>query len=290
MVDRRTLAYKARVPAPLGITSAANPRVKRLARWRSKPAERRAAGIALAEGVREVERALAAGLTCRAWWSCPGLLVDRPVPTPPPEAEAITCPPAVFEKIAWHRKPEGLLAEFEAPAPTLADLPEPGLGSLWLVAVETEKPGNLGAMVRTAAAAGCEAVLAVGPHVDPFHPAAIRNSTGAVFSLPVVTLADAGGAIGFLQSRGVAVHAAVVGGGEAPPAAGPVAVVIGPEDRGLSAAWADAAEARVGIPMASGPVDSLNAAAAAAVLLFGTRRVLTTEARRTPERSGRTKR
>ena len=254
---------------PLDITSASNPRVKRLARFRQKPAERRAAGVVLAEGRREVERALAAGMACRALWFCPALTgAETAVPA---GAEAVRCSAAVLEKVAWHRRPEGVLAEFDAPHPTLETLPPAPAGGLYLVAVETEKPGNLGAMVRTAAAAGCVAVLAVGRHVDPFHPAAVRNSTAAVFSLPVVAVATADEAIAWLRERGVAMHAAVVGGGPAPTASGPVAVVIGPEDRGLDPLWSEAADAAVGIPLAPGPVDSLNAAAAAAVLLFAER-------------------
>ncbi len=261
--------------APLDITSATNPRVKRLARFRQKPAERRAAGVVLAEGRREVERALAAGLACRALWCCPELLGEALAA--PAGAEAIRCSVAVLEKVAWHRRPEGVLAEFDAPHHTLDTLPPAPADGLYLVAVETEKPGNLGAMVRTAAAAGCAAVLAVGPHVDPFHPAAVRNSTAAVFSLPVVAVATAEEAIAWLRERGIAVHAAVVGGGPAPLSTGPVAVAIGPEDRGLAPFWSDAADAAIGIPLAPGPVDSLNAAAAAAVLLFArrTRRPLT---------------
>ncbi|BAM02460.1 TrmH family RNA methyltransferase [Phycisphaera mikurensis] len=256
------------MPEPLPITSATNPRVKRLVRWRSRPAERRGAGVALAEGVREVERALEAGLVCTAWWACPQLLGGRTVPAAPPGVERLTCPAAVFERIAWHRRPEGLLGEFVAPRARLDDLPPAAAAGLYLVAVGTEKPGNLGAMVRTAAAAGCDAVLAVGPHVDPFHPAAVRNSTAAVFHLPVVAVAEPEAAIAFLRARGIALHAALVGGGPAPATGGPVAVVIGPEDRGLAPTWAAAADAAIGIPMAPGPVDSLNAAAAAAVLLF----------------------
>ncbi len=142
-----------------------------------------------------------------------------------------------------------------------------------LVAVGTEKPGNLGAMVRTAAAAGFDAVLAAdvpGLTVDPFNPNAVRASTGAVFSLPTVSAPEAR-VLAYLQRQGVRLLAA------APRAevnytdadwTGPLAVVIGPEDRGLSDAWLDAADQRLAIPVAGGVVDSLNASAAAAVLLY----------------------
>jgi len=131
-------------------------------------------------------------------------------------------------------------------------------------------------MVRTAAAAGCDAVLAVGPAVDVFNPNAIRNSTGAVFELPVVLIEQAVDAVGWLKERGVRVAAALAADGatcfEADLAASPqrpLAVVIGPEHAGLGPEWRDAADVAVTIPAQSGGVvDSLNASAAAAVLLF----------------------
>ena len=157
------------------ITSLVNPRVKRLIRLR-KPRLRREEGVLLAEGLREVTRGLRAGLVLREVWVCSVLVQPDALPegeadfnfkailesglkTPAsfPGVRPVHASEAVFRKIAYHRDPEGLLAVFEAPCPGLEDL-NLQRGRL-LVAVGTEKPGNLGAMVRTAAAAGCDAVL-----------------------------------------------------------------------------------------------------------------------------------
>ena len=274
------------------ITSVVNPRVKRLIRLR-KPRLRREEGVLLAEGLREVTRGMRAGLVLREVWVCSALVQPDVLPegeagfnfkailesdlkasAPFPGVRPVHASEAVFRKIAYHRDPEGLLAVFEAPCPGLEDL-NLQRGRL-LVAVGTEKPGNLGAMVRTAAAAGCDAVLAVGPAVDVFNPNAIRNSTGAVFELPVVVVEHESDAVAWLQHRGVRVAAALATGGGACFAADlaatpdrPLAVVIGPEHAGLGPVWRDAATEAVTIPaLTGGVVDSLNASAAAAVLLF----------------------
>jgi TrmH family RNA methyltransferase len=131
-------------------------------------------------------------------------------------------------------------------------------------------------MVRTADAAGVTAVLVADEVVDAFNPNAIRASTGAVFALPAVA-ADREGIVEFLRARGVALFAAALGGDRAHTDAdltGPAAIVIGPEDAGLDQAWLAAARASqprgglLKIPMRGRSVDSLNAAAAAAILLF----------------------
>ena len=256
------------------ITSLSNPRVKRVMKWR-KPRERRRDGVLIAEGRREVERAFAAGLTLIEWFVCPELFNSAELSSC--DSRDATRPrPAfvsadVLAKMAYHRKPEGVLAVFEAPVHTLPVLEN----ALYLVAVGSEKPGNLGAMVRSAAAAGCDAVLAVGPVVDTFNPNAIRNSTGAVFTLPTVTVGDDAEAIAWLRGRGVRIAAALVDGTVPHHEAdltGPMALVVGPEHAGLNDAWRDAADVPLKIVMpgseSGGVVDSLNASTAAAVLLF----------------------
>jgi TrmH family RNA methyltransferase len=174
--------------------------------------------------------------------------------------------------LAYRDEPEGLLGVFEAPRFSPTDLLA-GQNPLILVAVGTAKPGNLGAMVRTAAAAGATGVLAAGAMVDPFNPNAIRASTGAVFEVPVVHMPEAD-AIAWLQQHRIQILAALVDGTDAyceVEAAGPTAVVIGPEDSGLGPAWDAAARAggaSVRIPMSTTAVDSLNASVTAGILLF----------------------
>src|SRR6476620_12030765 len=167
------------------ITSLDNPRVKEVLRLR-KSRERRRSGLFVAEGPREVERARAAGLRIVATYVAPELLPGwstehehdaATTTTPPPEEVSAR----VLAKMDYRAEPEGVLAIVEIPQREL-----PPHASLLLVAVGIEKPGNLGAMARTADAAGADALLVGNANVDPWNPNAIRASTGAVFNLPIV--------------------------------------------------------------------------------------------------------
>jgi RNA methyltransferase, TrmH family len=233
------------------ITSVDNARVKDVLRLR-KGRERRRSGLFLAEGPREVERARAAGLRIVATYFAPGLL-DWP------DGEEVS--ERVLARMAYRAEPEGVLAVVEAPRREL-----PRGGSLYLVSVGVEKPGNLGAMARSADAAGADALLVAEAQADPWNPNAIRASTGAVFTLPVVEVALAD-----VVELGVPIAAAVVGAPTRHTDADltrPTAIAVGAEDAGLPAAWREAAEVELSIPMAGSGADSLNTATAAAILLF----------------------
>ncbi|MEM6751318.1 MAG: TrmH family RNA methyltransferase, partial [Planctomycetota bacterium] len=185
-----------------GLTSLGNPRVKRVVALR-KGHKAKEAGVLIAEGRREVERAVAAGLVLRE-----GYAIESARRGVAAGFTAVT--EEVLAKMAYHREPEGVLAVLERPAWTWEDL----AGGDVLVAVGMDKPGNLGAMVRTAAAAGLAGVVAAGEGaggVDVFNPNAIRASTGAVFDTPVV-VADEAGAIDWLTRSGHRVMAAMVDG------------------------------------------------------------------------------
>jgi TrmH family RNA methyltransferase len=267
---------------PLRLTSTANPRVKRVVALRSQR-DRAATGLFIAEGWREVERAIGAGLVVEEVFLCPQLLgggvgadwLGRgALGALGGEMAFYEVTGAVFGKMAYLREPQGVLAVVRQPRWSLEELGAVEAGTLYLVAVGTEKPGNLGAMVRTADAAGCQGVLAAGTPVDPFNPNAIRSSTGAVFAVPTVC-APEGRVIEYLKASGIRVVAATPAGAVAHTEAdltGALAIAIGPEDRGLSEAWLEAADAtggvRVAIAMRGRVIDSLNASAAAAVLLF----------------------
>jgi TrmH family RNA methyltransferase len=233
------------------ITSVDNPRVKEVVRLRSGRARRRL-GLFVAEGPREVERARAAGLRAVATYFAPRLLVWD-------EGEEVS--ERVLAKMTYRGEPEGVVAVFETPTREL-----PRNGTLYLVAVGIEKPGNLGAMARTADAAGADALVVAEARADVWNPNAIRASTGAVFTLPIVeaTLDDVCG-------LGTQVVAATVG---APTRytdadlAAPTTVVVGAEDEGLGERWRAAADLEVAIPIRGSAADSLNAATAAAILLF----------------------
>ena len=237
------------------ITSPDNPRVKDVVRLR-RGRERRRAGLFVAEGRREVERAAAAGLHIVATYFAPTLIEW-------PEGEEVS--ERVLAKMAYRAEPEGVLAVVEAPRRAL-----PQDGTLYLAAVAIEKPGNLGALTRTAAAAGADALVVAEAEADPWNPNAIRASTGAVFTLPIVeaTLAD----VRALPAALVATTPTAATAYTDTDLTAPVIVAVGAEDSGLPQSWLDAAERHVTIPLAPTAVDSLNAATAAAIVLFEARR------------------
>jgi TrmH family RNA methyltransferase len=238
------------------ITSVDNPRVKEVLRLR-KARERRRSGLFVAEGPREVERARAAGLTVRATYFAPSLLAWD-------EGEEVD--ERVIRKMSYRREPEGVVAVVEIPHRTLRDD-----ATLLLVAVGIEKPGNLGAMARTADAAGADAVLVADAQSDPWNPNAIRASTGAVFTLPIVDVTRE--EVARLPHMKIAALLGARRRHTDVDYTQPTAFLIGAEDDGLDQAWQAVADERVEIPMsASRTADSLNASAAAAVLLFEARR------------------
>ncbi len=233
------------------ITSLDNTRVKDVLRLR-KSRERRLSGLFVAEGRREVERAQAAGLRIVETYYAPQLIEWE-------DGEPVSV--RVLAKMAYRAEPEGVLAVVEAPVREL-----PRDGSLYLVAVGIEKPGNLGAMARSAEAAGAAALVVAEGRADVWNPNAIRASTGAVFTLPVVEAE-----LEEVASLGVTLTAAVVGAKTSytdADLARPCAIVVGAEASGLGARWLEAAPCHVSIPLAAGSSDSLNAATAAAILLF----------------------
>ncbi|HEX4520783.1 MAG TPA: TrmH family RNA methyltransferase [Gaiellaceae bacterium] len=233
------------------ITSVDNARIKDVLRLR-RSSERRRSGLFLAEGPREVGRAREAGLRIVETYYAPALLEWD---------EGETVSERVLAKMAYRAEPEGVIAVVEAPRREL-----PANGTLYLVAVGIEKPGNIGAMARTAEAAGADALVIADARSDAWNPNAIRASTGAVFTLPVV---DA--SLEEIRGLGVDLVAAVV---DAPTRytdadlTTPSAIVIGAEHSGLGADWVAASGRHVSIPLAGGSADSLNAATAAAIILF----------------------
>jgi RNA methyltransferase, TrmH family len=239
------------------ITSVDNPRVKEVLRLR-RSRERRLTGLFVVEGTREVERARAAGLRFRAEYAAPELLPTIKT-AHHPGAEEVSA--RVLRHMAYRSEPEGVLAVVEAPTHELS-----ANATLVLVAVGVEKPGNLGAMARSAEAAGADALLVADGSFDPWNPNAVRASTGAVFTLPILPA-------GLDEIRALPIRrvAAVVGAAtpyDSVDLRPPTALIVGAEDSGLDDRWQAAADDTVSIPVSGRTVDSLNASAAATVLLF----------------------
>ena len=253
------------------LTSPNNPRVKELVALRRRRA-RDVGAVTLVEGHAELALALDAGVRPRTLYWCPELVVGDQLGTVDRVAalgaEVVRLSRPLFDKVAYRQSPDGWLAVVPAVPSDLGRL-RLGPRPLLLVCEGVEKPGNLGAILRTADAAGVTAVLAAGPVTDWGNPNLVRASKGTVFSVPV---ASAGSAevLAWLASRSVPVVAATPDA-ETPMVdvdlTGPVAIAVGAEKDGLSPAWLAAARARVRIPM-FGRVDSLNVAASAAVLVY----------------------
>jgi RNA methyltransferase, TrmH family len=260
-----------RSPAGLEIVSPANPRIKHLVALRRRRV-REQAGVTLVEGYEELRLALSAGVRPQVLYYCrdlaaPGTLgLAGQVADAGGEVVAVSKP--VFGKIAYREAPDGWLAVVPAVPTSLAGLPDEGR-PLVLICEGVEKPGNLGAILRTADAAGVTAVIAADPVADWGNPNVVRASKGTVFSVPVAA-APSGDVLRWLAGRALTLVVAS-------PAArtpvtevdltGPVALAVGSEKAGLPAQWLGVADHQVHIPM-FGRADSLNVATSAALITY----------------------
>lgn len=258
------------------IASAANPRVKAVAKLRDRR-ERERTGLTIVDGGREVGRALAAGVEVTEAFVCEPLVrsSDARAAVAALVAAGVritTVSPVVFDRIAFGDRIEGIVAIVRAPGTDLASIklpPQP----LVVVLEAVEKPGNLGAALRSADGAGVDALLAADAATDIFNPNAIRASLGTAFTVPI----GAGSTpevIAFLRGNDVRIVAARVDATTDYAEAdlrGPVAIVLGSEADGLSPAWSAPDVTTVRLPML-GAADSLNVSVAAAILLYEARR------------------
>ncbi|WP_269538694.1 TrmH family RNA methyltransferase [Cerasicoccus fimbriatus] len=255
------------------IESRQNPRIKNLVKLRTTK-ERRSQGLCLIEGELELTRAIAAGVPLRELYLCPEHWRDERAANElisqaeSQQAKVFELTRECFEKISLREGSDGLfgVAEFAEARLTSLKLPDEPL----LVIVEgIEKPGNLGALIRTAEAAGANALIACNAVTDFFNPQVIRNSRGLVFSLPCLSV-DSDALKTFLTEKSIRTAATT-------PAAdathwdadlrGPLAILAGAEHEGLSNEWLAKADIKLRIPM-RGEADSLNVNTATAIVLF----------------------
>ena len=253
------------------LTSPSNPRVKAVVRLQRQAGERRRTGLFCVESARELGRALDAGFDVEQFYLCPqcfeeGDLVDRVAATGQASMYRISQP--VLQKLAYRQNPQGMVAVLRARSSDLATL-ELADPALVVVCSGLEKPGNIGAILRSADAAGASAVFIDCPGADVFNPNTVRASTGAVFALPIVCEAREA-LIDWCRQRGVLIVAASPDADHPHTEAdlrGPSALVVGSEAAGLDPAWREAADTTVVVPM-HGSVDSLNVSVTAALLAF----------------------
>jgi len=249
----------------MDITSLQNPRVKHIVKLREDKRQRQKDGLLLVEGVDEIQLAIAAGHKPQTLLSAPEI-ASRQLTFP--SAETISVTPPVFEKMSYRDNPDGWLAVFPIPRTSLDDLVLSDT-PLIIVAESVEKPGNLGAMLRTADAAGVDAFLVCDPRVDVWNPNVIRASRGTVFSVSVIEC-DNPSALDWLRVNKIKILAAT-------PSAEvvysdldmsqPTAIVVGTENEGLTDFWMNNSDVKVKIPM-SGRVNSLNVSVSTALILY----------------------
>jgi TrmH family RNA methyltransferase len=267
------------------ITSRQNPRIKELVKLRDR-GPRDEAGLFLVEGYREIRRALEKKVALAELYFSPGWFLGENENGLIEQAEAagarlFEVSKEAFEKVAYRERPDGLLAVAPQWRRTLADLkkgsgPESctavqdsGPDPFLLIVESIEKPGNLGTILRSADAAGCDGVIVCDPVTDLFNPNVVRASTGVLFSVPCVVAAGTE-VLAWLRANGIRTVATTPSASTIHSDAdlrGPLAVVMGSEQYGLSEFWLKNADLAVRIPMA-GQADSLNVAMATIVTLF----------------------
>jgi TrmH family RNA methyltransferase len=261
---------------PVDIASAANPRVKAAVRLRDRR-ERDRTGRTIVDGAREILNALDGGARVIEAYVYEPLVTSLDARTAVVRlrdggATVLTMSAATFERVAFGERSDGVVTIVEMPATDIDRLRLPS-DPLLLVVEAVEKPGNLGAIVRTADGAGADAVIAASPITDVFNPNAIRASLGTVFAVPVAA-APTADVLAWLRRVPVRIVAARVDAQALythVDLRGPVGIVVGNEAGGLSAAWSASDVDAVRLPML-GEADSLNVSAAAAILLYEARR------------------
>ncbi len=251
------------------ITSCQNPKIKLLLQLQQKSAVRRKAGLFVVEGRRELMHCLEAGYEVNSVYWCPAVEVGtEPIPSLPPSARLFEVSKDVYERVAYRGSTEGIIAEVRTRPLTLADL-HLGEQPLLVVVERVEKPGNLGAILRSADAARVDAVIVCDPLTDLYNPNLIRSSVGGFFSVPCVACTSEE-CIRFLKASGIQILTAQLQDSSLyydTDMRRPTAIVMGTEATGLTDQWRQAADAHIRIPML-GRIDSLNVSVSAAVLMY----------------------
>jgi RNA methyltransferase, TrmH family len=258
------------------LTSTANPRVRAAIALRDRR-ERDRTGLTLVDGAREMRRALDAGVVVAEAFICEPLLAGADARA---VLDRLTADGAVvhsvgepvFARLAFGERAEGVVAVVRIPSLGLEKLAVPD-DPMVIVIEGIEKPGNVGAVLRSADGAGADALIAADPRTDPFNPNAIRASAGTVFSV-ALAVASTGSTLAWIRGLGLRIVAARVDADRLyteTDLTGPLAIALGSESEGLSPAWSDSDIEGVRLPML-GVADSLNVAVCAAILLYEARR------------------
>ena len=260
------------MPSYSKITSLQNQSIKRVVKLRDSRT-RRESGLIIVEGLRELTMAKNTGICFEELFFCPEFISDRNKNKYIKEISdkgtaVLEVTDKIFEKIAFGHRHEGMLGICRQPKRTLDNL-EYKKDSLFVVVENIEKPGNLGAIVRTCDGAGIDGVIVCDRSTDIYNPNVIRSSIGTIFCVKVIQSSNQR-ALTFLKSRKCTIYTT------SPYASTPYsqiqfkgacAIVLGSEKKGVSNFWIDNSDIKVAIPM-SGQADSLNVSTTAAIVIF----------------------
>ncbi|MEI6456882.1 MAG: RNA methyltransferase [bacterium] len=253
------------------VTSLQNPLIKNILLLQEKPRERKNQGVFLIEGYPEIRLSVISGFEINTLLFCPALIKQSELddltknvnPT-----EMIECSAEVFNRVAYRKDTGGVITiaiqkriSFEA-----LHLKE---NPLLLVLESVEKPGNLGAVLRTADAAGLDAVIICDPQTDIYNPNTIRSSIGCIFTVPVVT-STSSETLAWLRSKHILAYGTALTAQRfynETELHTPCAIIMGTEATGLSKVWLEGADDLIKIPM-RGRIDSMNVSVSAAIVVF----------------------
>lgn len=259
------------------ISSTQNPLVKQILHLKEKSRERSKSGLFIIEGIKELELALKGGYRLKTVLYYPKLIswewVVQQLKDLVPVPEIMEISKDVFEKLAYRETTGGVLALAESKVHSLEKLHLKNKSPLVLVAEAPEKPGNIGALLRTADAAGLEAVIIANPKSDLYNPNIIRSSVGCLFTVNVAT-GTTEEVIGYLKKNNIAIHCAALTASKEytqVDLSGATAIVVGTEATGLSDEWLERSDQNIIIPM-QGEIDSMNVSVSAAILVFEAKR------------------
>lgn len=253
------------------IESLQNKQLKQLTKLQSKSRSRRQLNSFVVEGEKEVTSALNSGYRALQFFVCQTILdpsfLDH-LQNNTGSADFVSVSKVIYNKLAYRQNSEGIIAVFKTKAHDLDSL-ELSENPLVLVAEAPEKPGNIGALLRTAEGADLDAVIIANPKTDLYNPNIIRSSVGCLFNTPIAT-GSTTDIIRFLKEKDIAIYAATLQNSNSylkTDFTKPSALVVGTENAGLSEEWREAASQNIIIPM-RGQNDSLNVSVSAGIFIF----------------------
>ena len=254
------------------ITSIQNPFIKSLVLLQEKAKNRKQTGSFLIEGAREISLAVKGNYEIETLLFYPEICSEIEAKKLARNTELIEINKDVFQKLSYRETTEGILAVAKTKSLQLSDL-KLSATPLILVAEAPEKPGNIGALLRTADAANLDAVIIANPKSDLYNPNIVRSSVGCLFTNQIATASTAE-IISFLQEKNINFYCATLQNSTSyhtQDFTKPTALIVGTEATGLTQEWRDAATQNIIIPM-QGEIDSMNVSVAAAILIFEAKR------------------